>query len=259
MKKVCLLVSSCVLVLAALLPASADAKPKETPDQVLRAIDKRMAFASDYKGVVRMREVRKDGSERVYELNVYRRDSAQQLIFLFTKPRNFAGGGFLRIGKNTWEYNPILGQWERLTRRANIVGTISCEGDFDRSRLSEDYTAKEDGEESVGGVVYRKLLLTAKPEAEVTFPLLRLWLDPDYNIVKRVGLAPSGKTLRTDIIRSYQRIKDPVSNELVYHLKEVVEFEEEEGTRLEVRYEEVHLTPLDPNIFTKSWLEGRMR
>jgi hypothetical protein len=259
MTKLRLLVSSCALVLASLLPVVADAQPKDSPDQVLRAIDKRMAFASDYKGVVRMREIRKDGVERVFELNVYRRDSTQNLIFLFTKPRNFAGGGFLRIGKNTWEYNPVLGQWERITRRANIVGTISCEGDFDRSRLSEDYTAKDDGMETVEGTAYRKLLLTAKAEAEVTFPLLRIWVDPDYNIVKRVGLAPSGKTLRTDIIRSYQRIKDPLNNQLVYHLKEVLEFEEEEGTRLEVKYEEVQLAPLDPNIFTKSWLEGRLR
>lgn len=247
------------VVLSVLPPAVALAGATESPEEVLRTIDKRLAFQSDYKGVVRMREVRKDGAERLFELNVYRRDKTRNLIFLFTQPRNFAGAGYLRIAKNTWEYNPILGQWDRVTRRANIVGTISCEGDFDRSHLSEDYTAKDDGVETVDGTTYRKLVLTAKPEAEVTFPVLRIWVDPDHNIVKRVGQAPSGKTLRTDIIRSYQRVKDPISKELVYHLKEVLEFEEEEGTRLEVKYEEVQLSPLDPNIFTKSWLEGRLR
>jgi hypothetical protein len=254
------LVVAGVLVLALLLPAvSAAASGKETAEELLRIIDKRMSFASDYKSVVRMREVRKDGVDRVSELQIFRRDSTQNLLFLITKPRNMAGGGYLRIDKNTWEYDPTVGQWSRITRRANIVGTISCEGDFDRSRLAEDYTAKDEGVETLEGTAYRKLLLTAKSEAAVTFPLLRLWVDPDYNIVKRVGYAPSGKVLRTDIIRSYQRIKDPVSNQLVYHYKEVLEFEEEEGTRLEVKYEEVQLSPLDPNIFTKSWLEGRLR
>jgi hypothetical protein len=259
MRKVRFLLSAYAVLLAVLPPAVARADVTESPEEVLKIIDRRMAFQSDYKGIVRMREILKDGAERVFELNVYRRDKTRNLIFLFTQPRNFAGSGYLRIARNTWEYNPILGQWDRVTRRANIVGTISCEGDFDRSHLAEDYTAKDDGVEIVDGTAYRKLLLTAKPDAEVTFPMLRLWIDPDYNIVKRVGQAPSGKTLRTDIIRSYQRIKDPLSNELVYHLKEVVEFEEESGTRLEVKYEEVQLAPLEANIFTKSWLEGRLR
>jgi outer membrane lipoprotein-sorting protein len=259
MTKLRLLVSSCALLLALLPAAAFAADNKESPEDVLRAIDKRMAFTSDYKGVVRMREVRKDGVERISELQIYRRDASQNLLFLITQPRNLAGGGYLRIGRNLWEYDPTQGQWNRATRRANIVGTISCEGDFDRSRLTEDYVPKDEGVETIDGVAYRKLLLTAKPDAEVTFPLLRLWVDPDHNIVKRQGMAPSGKTLRTDVIRAYQRLKDPITNQYVYHFREVLEFEEEEGTRLEVKYEEVQLAPLDANIFTKSWLEGRLR
>ncbi|PTL79267.1 outer membrane lipoprotein-sorting protein [Vitiosangium sp. GDMCC 1.1324] len=247
------------VILAALLPSLAGAAEKESPEELLRRIDKRMSFASDYKGAVRMKETRKDGSERVSEMLVYRRDASSNLLFLITKPRNMAGGGYLRIGKNMWEYTPATGQWDRTTQRANIVGTIACEGDFDRSKLAEDYTAKDEGVETIEGTAYRKLLLTAKPDAQVSFPLYRLWVDPDDNIVKRVGYAPSGKVLRTDIIRAYQRLKDPVSGELVYHYKEVLEMEEEEGTRVVVKYEEVELAPLDPNIFTKSWLEGRLR
>ncbi|WP_375771705.1 outer membrane lipoprotein-sorting protein [Archangium gephyra] len=253
------LLSSCVLALCVVLPAVAGAAPKESADELLRIIDKKMSFASDYKGVVRMRESRKDGTEKAMEMHVYRRDSAQSFIFLMTQPSNMAGGGYLRIGKNLWEYNASVGQWERTTRRANIINTIACESDFDRSRLSEDYTAKDEGSETINGTVYRKVFLTARPDKEVNFQLLRLWVDPDYNVVKRIGYAPSGKTLRTDLIRGYQRIKDPISGQSVLHYKEVLEVEEEEGTQLVVRYEDVQLAPLDPNIFTKSWLEGRSR
>ena len=45
----------------------------------------------------------------------------------------------------------------------------------------------------------------------------------------------------------------------MYHYKEVLEEEAEEGSRVMVRYDEVVLAPLDPNIFTKSWLESRSR
>lgn len=261
------LVSSWTLVFAVLLPVMAGAAAKEpvkeqakvSAQELLAIIDKRMSFTSDYKGVVRMREIRKDGVERAFEMNVYRRDTTRDLLFVVTQPRHMAGGGYLRIEKNLWEYNPLVGQWERSTRRANLVGTIACEGDFERSSLADDYEGKDEGVETIDGTAYRKLLLTAKSGVEVTFTQLRLWVDPDHNIVKRIGYAPSGRVLRTDIVRSYQRLKDPVSGETVYHYKEVLEFEEEEGTKMVVQYANVELAPLSPNIFTKAWLEGRNR
>jgi hypothetical protein len=266
------LLSSSLLVLLASAPvlaAEAVKAPAQAPEpapaqalspqQLLQHIDKRLTFASDYKGVVRMREIRKDGTEMAIELQVFRRDSAQDLIFFITQPKHMAGGGFLRIGKNLWEYNPVIGHWERTTRRGNIVGTIACEADFDRSRLSEDYEATDEAPETVNGTTFRKLLLKVKPGAEVAFPIMRLWVDADHNIVKRTGHAPSGKVLRTDLIRGYQRLKDPVSGNHVLHYKEVLEMEAEGGTRLVVLYEDVELAPLSPNIFTKAWVEGRSR
>ena len=233
--------------------------PAEAAQELIRQVDRQMAFASDYKGIVRIMQKGKDGTSTLMQLHVYRRDSANSFLLLITEPRNMAGGGYLRIGNNLWEYNVGLGQWMRTTRRANLVGTMACEEDFDRSRLNEGYTAQDEGMEVINGRPYRKLLLTGRPDAEVTFPILRLWLDKDLHIVKRIGYAPSGRVLRTDIVRGYQRVKDPVSKNSVLHYREVYEREESEGREMLVRYEDVHLAPLDPNIFTKSWLEGRMR
>jgi hypothetical protein len=252
-------VPSCFLALLVLLPALAFAEGQESPDELLRFIDKRLSFTSDYKSTVRIRELLKDGQDRLFELQVYRRDKTRDLLFMATRPRHLAGSGYLRIGSNLWEYSPSMGQWSRTTVRANIVGTFTCEADFDRSRLSEDYTAQDEASETVKGITYRKLLLTAKNGAEVPFPLMRLWVDADKHIVKRVGMAPSGKVLRTDLIRGYQRVKDPLSGEFVFHYREVIETEEESGMKMVVRYEDVQLAPIDSNVFTKSWLESRSR
>ena len=251
------------LLLAVLLPGLALAEEKAaaqpSAQEVLRIIDKRMSFTSDYKGTVRLREIRKDGVERAFEMNVFRRDSTHDVLFVMTQPRHMAGGGYLRIDKNLWEYNPLVGQWERITRRANLVGTIACEWDFDRSSLSEDYEAKDEGTETIDGTTYRKLFLTGHSGLELTFTQLRLWVDPDYNVVKRIGYAPSGRVLRTDIIKAYQRLKDPASGEWVTHYKEVFEFEDVEGTKMVVHYDSVELAPLSPNIFTKAFFEKRNR
>lgn len=237
-------------------PAAAEKPPAR---EVLRRIDERLSFQSDYKGTVRLRELRKDGTEQLTEVQVYRRDKSRDLLIYITKPRHLAGGGYLRIGRNLWEYESGTGQWQRTTQRGNIVNTVSCEEDFDRSRLVENYDAKDEGEEVVSGVSFRKLYLTAKQGVDVTFPQLRLWVDPDFNIVKRIGYAPSGRALRTDIIRSYQPIQDPVAGKKVYPYKEVLEVEEVAGSQYTVRYDDVELAPLSPNIFTKTWLEGRIR
>ncbi|MFP2910975.1 outer membrane lipoprotein-sorting protein [Pyxidicoccus sp. 3LFB2] len=250
------LLLGCVLLLPAL--AVAEGEPKLAPDALLSHIDKKMSFTSDYKGVIRLFETRKDGAKRAMEVHVYRREKANDLLFLSTQPRHLAGMGTLRIGRNLWDYDPTTGSWRRNTQRTNLLNTFTCEADFDRSRLAEDYSAVDEGNDTVGGVAYRKLLLTAK-NTMVTFPLMRLWVDPQNNIVKRVGYTSSGRTLRTDIVRSYQRIKDPASGAMVLHFKEVLETEEEEGTQMLVRYDEVTLAPLDANIFTKAWLEARRR
>ncbi len=192
------------------------------------------------------------------ELVVYRRDSNSDLMFLVKRPPSIAGSGYLRIGENLWEYTIAGGQWERRTRRADIVGTILCESDFDRSRLSIDYDATEEKAEVIKGVTYRKLLLKAKPGVELTFDSLRIWVDKDLKVVKRVGYAPSGKPLRTDLIRSYQTIRDPITGREVLHMRDVIERQEEQGVTNYLRYEDITLAPLPENMFTKSWFEGQI-
>jgi hypothetical protein len=243
---------------AAEKPATATAE-KPSAQDVLRRIDERLSFQSDYKGTVRLRELRKDGTEQLMEVQVYRRDTSRDLLIYVTKPRHLAGGGYLRIGRNLWEYEAGTGQWQRTTQRGNIINTVACEEDFDRSRLAENYNARDEGEEVVNGTAFRKLHLTVKKDASVTFDQLRLWVDPGFNIVKRIGYAPSGRVLRTDVIRSYQPIKDPVAGKMAYPYKEVLEVEEVAGSQYTVRYDDVVLAPLSPNIFTKTWLEGRVR
>ena len=77
----------------------------------------------------------------VYELLVYRRDNEDKLIFLFTKPKAEQGKGYLRLDKNLWIYDPAVGKWERRTERERIGGTDTRRGDFDESRLADEYEA----------------------------------------------------------------------------------------------------------------------
>lgn len=243
-------------VLCALLFAPAIARA-QTAQEVVAQIDASMNTTSDYKAKAYVREKRPDNTERAVEFTVYRSD-IDDLLFFVSAPPSLAGTGYLRIGKNLWEYSALAGQWERRTRRADIIGTITCESDFDRSRMAIDYNATEEAPEEVNGAKYRKFLLKAKPGVEVTFMSLRIWVDSDLKIVKREGYAPSGKPLRTDIIKAYMRLKDPKTGKSFLHFREVFERQAEGGTVAVISYDAVELEPLNKTIFTKAWLEGRM-
>ncbi|MGA9525187.1 MAG: outer membrane lipoprotein-sorting protein [Myxococcaceae bacterium] len=245
-------------LLAATLLTAVPAAAADDPQEILRKIDAQLSFASDYKSVAKVRERRADGTEQALELVIYRRDRTSDLLFLVKRPSSMAGSGFLRIGENLWEYSVVAGQWERRTRRADIVGTLLCESDFDRSRLSVDYDGVEEKPEVIKGETYRKFLLKAKPGVELTFDSLRIWVDKDLKIVKRIGYAPSGKPLRTDIIRSYQKVRDPISGREVLHMRDVIERQEEQGVTNSLRYDDIVLSPLPENLFTKTWFEGQL-
>ena len=69
--------------------------------------------------------------DRARWMVVYRRDADNKFIILFTKPKEEAGKGYLKIDKNLWMYDPNTGKWERRTERERIAGTNSRREDFD--------------------------------------------------------------------------------------------------------------------------------
>ncbi len=246
---------SCINVWA----AEATAKPTDQKaNETLAAIDERITFKGDYTGLVKVREIRKDGTDTTMEFRVHRRDATNDFLLFTIQPPNSAGTGFLRIGENLWFYSSTVGQWSRSTRRASVTSTVACQSDFDRSTLALDYEAKDEGVDELNGKKFRKLYLTAKPGRDPLFLRMHMWVDQDNNVAKKVGYAPSGRVLRTDIVKSYGRTKEP-SGRVVTFPREVSEYAEEEGVEGVVRYEQVDLNPLTPNIFTKAWLESKSR
>src|SRR6266508_6570580 len=97
--------------------------------KIVRAIDERQRSQGDWKALCYMEQKEKGKTDVVYELVVYRRDLANQQLFLFTKPKSEAGKGYLRLEKNLWFYDPSTGKWERRTERERIGGTDTRRSD----------------------------------------------------------------------------------------------------------------------------------
>lgn len=248
-------------VLGSVLSASAWALTEKETAELVALLDSRQQNTGDYGSVVFIDQKEKNGTNKAFEARVFRRDSDDKWMLIFTKPKSEAGKGYLRIEKNLFLYEPALGKWERQTERASIAGTNSRRDDLDESRLAQEYTAKFVANESLGKFKVHRIKLSAKPGVEVGSPLLELWVDTDSkNILKRQESALSGKLLRTIYYPAWEKKFSKSKNADVYIPREIRVFDEvEKGNSTTVVLRDVKLDPLDANIFTKAWLEGQSR
>ena len=252
-----------LLLALALLAVPLAALPlgQEETDKIIRTIDERERNSGDWKALVYMEAKEKDKTDVVYELVVYRRDKERKLLFLFLEPKTEQGKGYLRIDKNLWFYDPRVGRWERRTERERIGGTDTRRGDLDESRLAEEYVASWEKDEKLGKYEVHRILLTARPDVDVAFPTVRLWVDQATgNVLKRQEMALSGRLMRTAYYPRWKKVWSESKKSDVWYAEEMRFYDEvEKANQTLVLIKSIDLRPLDPNLFTKAWLESKSR
>jgi hypothetical protein len=250
--------------LVAVCLLSAPAFAELTHDEMVKLLteqDDRMRNGGDFKALVYLEQTEKDRADVVRELLVFRRDSDDKLMLLFSKPKSEEGKGYLRLDKNLWVYDPNVGKWERTTERERIGGTNSRRSDFDESRLAEEFDPSFKGEEKLGNYEVIHLSLKVKEGVDVAYPLVELWLDKaNHNLLKRQELALSGRLARTAYYPKWQKLFSESKKADVWFPGEIRIFDEIEKTnKTMVLFKSVDLKALEANMFTKAWLESKSR
>jgi hypothetical protein len=228
---------------------------------ILRGIDQRIRSSGDYKALIYLEQREKDKPDVVREGLVYRRDSDQKLMILFTKPKTEAGKGYLRVDKNLWYYDPSVGKWERRTDRERIAGTDSRRQDFDQSNLAEEYEPAYVGEEKLGNFAVWVLKLKAKSSVDVAYPIVKFWIDKATgNDLKREDFALSEKLMRTSYVPKWEKLYSESKKADLWYRQEIRIYDEvDKGNSTIVVVKSVDLHALPENIFTKAWLESKSR
>ncbi|MFO0728556.1 MAG: outer membrane lipoprotein-sorting protein [Myxococcota bacterium] len=252
--------TSLYLAVLGVLPASAEPSQEEV-NKIIAEVDERQRNSGDWKTLAYIEQKEKDKNDLAYEAVVYRRDVDDKLMILFLKPKSEAGKGYLRLDKNLFMYDPTVGKWERRTERERIGGTDSRRADFDESRLAEEYDTKWVSEETLGTRVCNHFKLSVKPNTDVAYPVIELWVDKETgNVMKRLEFALSGKLMRRALYPEWEKLYSESKKADVYFPKKIFIFDEvEKGNSTQVVIQKVDLNALDPNIFTKAWLESKSR
>ena len=261
MKPNSMLAGLCLLALLAPRLAPAEGLSTEQCKKILKDLDDKQRNSGDYKALAYVERKEKDKNDVVYQLVVYRRDADDKLMMLFLKPKAEAGKGYLRIDKNLFMYDPAVGKWDRRTERERIGGTDSRRADYDESRLAEEYSPKYVKTEKLGRFDVDHLELTAHKDADVAFPIMHIWVDrATGNMLKSQEHALSGKLMRTSYNPKWEKMFSQSKGADIYFPKEIRIYDEvEKGNQTIIFIQKIDLNTLDPNIFTKAWLESKSR
>lgn len=239
----------------------AQALTSEKMVDLLRGIDQRIRSPGDYKALFYLEQREKDKPDVVREGLVYRRDTDQKLMILFSKPKTEAGKGYLRIDKNLWYYDPSVGKWERRTDRERIAGTDSRRQDFDQSNLAGEYDPSFVGAEKLGNFSVWVIKLKAKAGVDVAYPIVKFWIDKATgNDLKREDFALSEKLMRTSYVPKWEKLFSETKKADLWYRQEIRIYDEvDKGNSTLVTIKSVDLHSLPENIFTKAWLESKSR
>ena len=248
------------LLLLVLVPRAHALTQQET-NALVKLVDERQQNNGDWAASCYMESREKGKTDVVYDLVYYRRTEGHRLLILFTNPKSEAGKGYLRIEKNLWMYDPPTGKWERRTERERIGGSDTRRGDYDESRLGDEYTARWEADEKLGKFEAHRLLLDVKEGVDVAFPRVRLWIDAATgNVLKRQDMALSGRLMRTSYYPRWKKVHSESKGGEVWYPEEMRFFDEvEKANSTLILVRQVDLRPLSPNLFTKAWLESKSR
>lgn len=249
------------VLVAWLAPGIAHGASKQEMVDLLKAVDERQRNQGDWRSLVYIEQKEKNKVDVAYEAQVFRRSQDQRFIILFTKPKASQGQGYLRIDKNLWFYDPSVGKWERRTERERIGGTNSRRSDFDESRLAEEYEPEDNGETKLGAYTAQVMTLKGKPGIDLAFPVIKLWIDKDTkNVLKRQEFALSGRLLRTSYYPKWKKAYSESKKMDVWFPQEMRFYDEvEKANSTLILVKAVDMKPLEPNLFTKAWLESKSR
>ncbi len=229
--------------------------------ELVKELDERQRSSGDYKATAFIKETEKNKAPKLFQTTIYRRDGLDKFVMVFNKPKEDSGKAYLKIDKNLWNFEPGTGKWERRTEREKIGGTNSRRSDFDESRLTDEYTAIPESMGSLGKFTTYIVKLAAKEGVDVSYPVLKLWIDKgDGNVLKREEYALSGKLMRTIFYPRWQKIFSDSKKSNVYVPEEIRVFDElEKGNSTIIALKDVDLKKLEDNIFTKAWVESKSR
>jgi len=244
MKKITLLISLLVFSLAGIF-AETD----------YNAILKSLDDLQDFKGVdlsfVWTIVAQKPGEDKsVTKIQIFRRDSEENALYLVLKPEVDKGQGYLMSGDNAWMYDPGSRKFSHFSLKENIGDSDANNDDVRAESYVDDYdiVGTEDGR--LGKIPTHIITLKAS-NREVTTPKLKVWVRKDKNLIlKQEEYSLSDRLVRTIIFPKWTTIGGKyISTQML------IKDELKEGEKTQLSTSNISNAQIPDDVFTKPYLE----
>ncbi len=186
-----------IVVAAALIAGASAAAPAPDPDVILRQAYQNYRSSSSQSTVAMT--VHRPAWERRMQMKAWTRGDNDALV-RFTERAKDAGNATLKLGRDTWVFNPKLNQVIKLP--ASMMSQSWMGSDFSYNDLSKseeiisDYTHRLAGSSQAGGHAVWLIEATPKPGAPVVWGKVVLEIRDDYVLMGETFYDQDGKPAR---------------------------------------------------------------
>ncbi len=239
-----------------LAPLSAQTNPDYA--QLLREADRLLTFEDTDLAAEYLVETRTaGGGVSTVKATMFRRDRTDQFLVLVVEPLIDKGKGYLKEGNNIWLWDPVGKRFIFTDAQERFQNSSVRHSDFNRPRLSLDYTPLAGHPEKLGKFDCTVLELQATAPG-VPFPRRKVWISADGLIRKIEDYSLSGRLLRATAIPSYQKLNKrwtPATMVIQDYLRARNVDGKVEYERTTVTVGQPSLKALPDTVYTKEYLE----
>src|SRR5690554_3857924 len=249
MKKIYLLLTAALLVLALFPPVQAEDLSQIRA--ILEKIDAQSRFeGTDFSAVLTL--IIEDPEEGIEKMVVrqFRRDDGERYLLLIQEPVTQRGQGYLLEGDNLWFYDPSSRQFAHTSLKETFQGSDARNADFGSSSYSSSYEIEGYLEGTLGSFEVYIIDLKAVDDT-VPFPYVKLWVTKDSNLVlKTEEYSLTYRLMRTGLFPKYTKVGNVVIPVQMVFIDELIE-----GNKTQISVSEISTNDIPDHVFTKAYIE----
>lgn len=249
MKKIYLLLTAALLVLALFPPVQAEDLSQIRA--ILEKIDAQSRFeGTDFSAVLTL--IIEDPEEGIEKMVVrqFRRDDGERYLLLIQEPVTQRGQGYLLEGDNLWFYDPSSRQFAHTSLKETFQDSDVRNADFSSTSWSSSYEVEGYYEGTLGSFDVHIIELKAVDDT-VPFPYAKIWVTKDSELVlKAEEYSLTYRLMRTSLFPKYTKVGDVFIPVQLIFLDELVE-----GQKTQISVSEISVSDIPDHVFTKAYIE----
>ena len=240
-----------VLIFTMLVWGLSNVSAETDYNKILKDLDELQNFEGVDLSMVWTIVSQKPGEDKsVSKIQIFRRDSEENVLYLFLKPEVDKGQGFLMSGDNAWSYDPGSRKFSHFSLKENIGDSDAQNNDVRAVSLVDDYNISKTESGKLGKISTHIITLDASHN-EVTTPKLKLWIRKDKNLLlKQEEYSLSDRLVRTVIIPKWTTVGGKYMATVT-----LIQDNLKEGEKTQMTASNISNQPIPDDVFTKAYLE----